>query len=148
MKTDNTLKLFSKLMASAHDLINEELVLLGHGAIAPSHGEILIALYCSDTLSMQEIAAKIHRTPSTVTTLVNKLIALGYVASTRCSKDSRSIMVSLTQRGRELQPDFWAISAKIYQKYYAGFTPEEYQIFRLLLEKMYNQVCENNSISN
>lgn len=148
MKTDNTLKLFSKLTASAHELINSELLLLGHGAIAPSHGEILIALYCNGELSMQDIALRIHRTPSTVTTLVNKLITLGYVTTAKCCNDSRSTTVSLTELGRGLQPQFMAISAKIYHKYYAGFSHEEYEIFRILLEKMYNQVCENNSISN
>jgi hypothetical protein len=32
------------------------------------------------------------------------------------------------------------ISGELFQKLYAGFSPEEYQIFRVLLIKMYNQL--------
>ena len=140
MKTDNTLSLLSKILACGNGVIIEKLSALGHGGISPSHGDILMSLYCYGDMSMQDIAVKIHKTASTVTTLVNKLSLMGYVESHKNEKDSRSIIISLTEHGRELYPAFMGISGELFQKLYAGFSPEEYQIFRLLLIKMYNQL--------
>ncbi|WP_243238746.1 MarR family winged helix-turn-helix transcriptional regulator [Romboutsia sp. 1001713B170207_170306_H8] len=48
--------------------------------LIPTHGNILTALYESDKkLTMKEIAKKIGKDKSTVTSLVNKLISLGYI---------------------------------------------------------------------
>jgi len=47
--------------------------------LVTSHGDILYALFQKRTLTMKEIAEGIEKDKSTVTALVNKLIAHGYV---------------------------------------------------------------------
>lgn len=65
--------------------------------LIPTHGNILTALYESDKkLTMKEIAKKIGKDKSTVTSLVNKLIHLGYLTKKQSTLDRRVTYISLT----------------------------------------------------
>lgn len=71
--------LVSRIRENANHLILKELQAAGFGELAPSHGDILMALYDSNELSMQNIAKKIHRTKATTTVLIDKLEVAGFV---------------------------------------------------------------------
>lgn len=95
-----------------------------HGLV-PSHGDILFALYGEEPASMQRLAAACGRDPSTVTALVKKLAAAGYVSVERCPTDGRSKWVRLTDEGRALQPKFQRISAHLRQAQSEGVSSAE-----------------------
>ena len=138
MNTDNTISLIGKIREKADKFILKELEKLGLKNIAPSHGDILSALFELHEATMTEIADAIHRDRSTVTALVNKLTALGYVSTKKDLEDNRSSIVYLTEKGESLKPGFRRISEELYSLEYGGLSDEEKAIFRDLLQKIYN----------
>ena len=133
---DNTLYLVSKLKNLSDKFISDSLKKLGIDEMVPSHGRILIELFQNKSLSMSEIAIKIEKDPSTVTTLVKKLINLGYVEISKDIVDKRTNKVILTKKGNDLEHEFKMISSKMYNKQYLNIEKEDILIFRKVLEEM------------
>lgn len=105
--------------------------------LIPTHGNILTALYESDKkLTMKEIAEKIGKDKSTVTSLVNKLISLGYIQKEKSITDKRVTYISLTSKARDIEDTFNFISSQVRETAYKGFTPEEKEEFLRLLRKL------------
>lgn len=61
--SDDTFTLISKVHKGLDDLLVAELKQSGITGIVPSHGAILAALFRGRSLSMNELAAKIGKTP-------------------------------------------------------------------------------------
>lgn len=111
--------------------------------LIPSHGNILTALYENDgSLTMKEIAERIGKDKSTVTPLVNKLLKLGYIEKQKCDEDKRITYIHLTEKGREIESKYKAISKDVYETAYKGFSEEEKETFLALLKKMNNNFSE------
>jgi DNA-binding MarR family transcriptional regulator len=109
---DDTLNLMAITVGRMNTFIMQGLREEGVRDIVPSHGGILRNLFQSGHATMGELARSIGRDPSTVTALVHKLKGLGYVAMERDTLDSRVNIVTLTERGRELEPAFSRVSRK------------------------------------
>lgn len=136
MKGDNTLHLIGKIKVLMNQFIISELEKQGIIGIVPSHGDILISLLQNESLTMSELAAKIEKDPSTITTLVKKLNNLGYTQVLKDTIDKRANRVSLTAKGRAIETIFINISEKIYYKQYLNINEKEKDIFRNVLQKM------------
>jgi DNA-binding MarR family transcriptional regulator len=134
MKTDNTISLIARI----HEKINKKLVLAlkekGIEDLAPSHGDILAALFKKDRVTMATIAALIHRDKSTVTQLIKKLVKKGYISIEINPLDRRSFLVCLTQKGRGLEKIFQNISNAAYTSFYNNMKPEEIAEFQRLVK--------------
>ena len=104
--------------------------------IFPSHGDILVALFMNTELTMKNMSKMIDRDKSTVTTLVDKLINLGYAKKRTDPVDNRVTLVSLTERGESLKPDFLDISRKLQERVYKTLTEPEKQTLINLLRKI------------
>jgi DNA-binding MarR family transcriptional regulator len=89
-------------------------------------------------MTMAEIAHSIGRDKSTVTTLIDKLVKLGFVVKERDTEDTRVVYVTLTERGSELKPMFETISEKVLGTFYAGVTKEEKEELARILDKIYH----------
>jgi DNA-binding MarR family transcriptional regulator len=87
---------------------------------------------------MKDISEKIERDKSTVTTLVDKLVNLGYVTKQKDLKDSRIILVSLTDKGKQLKSDFEEISKELMATVYKGIKEEEKEQLIKTLKKIKN----------
>jgi DNA-binding MarR family transcriptional regulator len=122
MKTTHVIGLISKIRSKVNRLIICELEKNGLKGIAPSHGSIFAELYRSGDLSMNQIAASIYKDKSTVTALIDKLEARGYVK--RCDHGScnRTTVIRLTEKGKKFEPVFDEISKKLLNTIYKGFT--------------------------
>lgn len=105
--------------------------------LIPTHGNILTALYESNKkLTMKEIAKKIGKDKSTVTSLVNKLINLGYLKKEQSTVDRRVTYISLTEKARDIEGKFNFISSQVKETAYKDFTDEEKKEFLRLLRKL------------
>ena len=93
----------ARVREKANEFIIRELKKMGVLGIAPSHGDILITLMLKGPMKMKDMADSIHRKKNTITTLVDKLIALDYVEKLADEKDSRIKMITLTVKGRSLE---------------------------------------------
>lgn len=137
MKADNTLSLISRIHQGMNEIIMEELKKAGIEGMVPSHGTIMVALFNGKELSMNDLAEKIGKTPQTVTTLVKKLIEMGYVQSKKSPQDRRTTIVSLSKKGEGLKTVFAEVSEKLYEKQYQGLNEKEVAEFRRLLTNIW-----------
>jgi len=133
MNTAKVIAVISSIRGRAHELIMEELRKRGVPDIAPSHGDILAALYSGDGIPMKDVAARIGKKKNTVTVLVDKLAHLGYVRKEADGLDRRTTRIFLTAKGRAFEEVFREVSEKLIRKTYRGFSePEKEQLMDLL----------------
>lgn len=136
MKPRITIARISKIADKAHRFIIQELEKRGIYGIVPSHGGILSFLYSHDDITMKELAEKIHRSKPTVTVLVDKLVALGYVLKEKSDTDSRVTYIRLTEQGKAFQKDFQEISQNLNDKVFQGILEAEMNMVDPILEKI------------
>jgi len=136
MEQQQIIALISKIRHGANELIMRELEKHGIKGIVPSHGEILARLFRRDSIPMSELAAAISKKKNTVTTLVDKLVNLGYVTKSADPDDSRVTLVKLTSNGKSLQKSFDKVSAVLLETVYDGITEKEKEIVLKVLSKM------------
>ena len=136
METNHIISLVSRIRDKAGRIIIAELNRRNIPGLAPSHGDILMLLFHSETVSMREIAKRIGRDKSTVTALIKKLIDFGYVQKEQDPSDSRVVRVKLTKPGRALRNDFDEISQTLLRKVYKGFTEKEKEVMIHGLERI------------
>ena len=79
----------------ANAFLREELAGAGLPDLAPTHGNIIFTLLRDGVTTMTDLAVAIRRDKSTVTALVKKLEALGYVERRPSALDSRTVEVRL-----------------------------------------------------
>jgi len=131
------------LVAAVRDRANAfvagKLAASGLKRIAPAHGSIFYRLFDGRKLTMGEMATSINRDKSTVTTLVDKLVALGYAEKQTSASDARVTHVRLTEEGLGLKPLFDEISDELLETVYKGFSPEE----RFLLVRLLQRIIDN-----
>lgn len=136
MKTDHVIALIARVRDRSYAFIINELYKRKITGLVPSHGAILDILFQKEKATMKELAEKIGRDKSTVTTLVNKLIAAGYVLKEKDLYDNRITHLCLTSKGKSLQPDFDEISDKLIATAFSGFTQKEKEETVKGMEKM------------
>ena len=115
---DIIISLLSRIREKANRLITEELSAHGLSALKPIHGDLLLALFTCNQPTMKELAALVDRKKSTVTTLVDKLVLLGFAIKAQDRQDSRIFRVSLTAKGKALKPHLIDVSQKLIARVY------------------------------
>jgi MarR family 2-MHQ and catechol resistance regulon transcriptional repressor len=98
MRTLNTFIKLTRCTNSLFARIAERNTL---GDITPSQFAVLEALYHLGHLTQGEISAKVLKSGSNMTTVIDNLERDGYVRRERDEKDRRVIHVHLTEAGRE-----------------------------------------------
>jgi DNA-binding MarR family transcriptional regulator len=136
MNTRHLIALISRIRENANKFLLNELKQRGVEGLAPSHGDILTTLYHHETVTMAELAERIHRDKSTVTVLVEKLVKSGYVKKIKSPADRRITNICLTEAGKALEPVFEEISEKLIHTAYQGFSAFEQEILIRLLERI------------
>ncbi len=138
MKTDHVIALIARVRDKAYEFITSELHKKKIKGLVPSHGGIMSNLFKKDRLSMKEVAERIGRDKSTVTALVNKLEAAGYVTREKDVDDSRITYLCLTLKGKSLEADFDGISKNLIATAFRGFSQEEKESMVKAIVKMLN----------
>lgn len=95
---------------------------------------VMLALWEHGDLSLSEISAMVHLDPATVTPLVRRLEALGYVAKARSDRDARVVTISLTATGRSLRAVAEGIPAQVVAR--TGMSVAELTEIRLAVTKV------------
>jgi len=88
----------------------------------------IICLWEEDKQTVKGLSEKLFLEPSTMTPMLKRLETMGYVRRERDSEDERSVLVSLTDAGRELREKAFAyreVTAKA-----SGLSPEEFRVLQ------------------
>ena len=95
---------------------------------------VFLVLWEQDGLQVSEIGEKLHLDSGTLTPLLKKMEAQGYLTRTRSKLDERSVIVTLTDKGRDLKAQVGDIPGKAAQC--VRLSPEEGQTLYTLLYKL------------
>jgi DNA-binding MarR family transcriptional regulator len=126
----------ARIREAANLIIEKELLARGMTGIVPAHGAVLHFLFRQqEPVPIKSLVRQIGRVKSTVTGIVNTLERHGYLFKQGCDQDARSVRIGLTDKGRALQQDFEAISAKLQERTF-GTMPasDRHQLMALLAE--------------
>ncbi|MCJ1714199.1 MarR family winged helix-turn-helix transcriptional regulator [Curtobacterium sp. VKM Ac-2922] len=77
---------------------------------------VMLALWEHDPRSVREIAGKLRLDSATISPLLKRLEASGYLRRTRSTTDERQLEVSLTTAGRALRERARAVPVKIAER--------------------------------
>ncbi len=131
------ISMISQIRNEYTNYIENELKDRGIEGLVISHGNILDILYNNNgRLTMKEISEGINRSKSTVTQLVDKLLAYGYVTKEADSTDKRISYIVLTEFGMGIKKDFREISDRVIQEFFQGFTETEAETLLTLLDRV------------
>jgi len=86
-------------------------------------------------VSIKEVASQLRVASSHVTVEVGKLVRIGYVHKIPNAEDRRSVLVALTAQGTLAIETVTPVTAEVNDGLFAGFSREEFNLFRDLLEK-------------
>jgi DNA-binding MarR family transcriptional regulator len=105
--------LLAKATQRWNELLHERLTATGFGEVRPSYGSILVPLFEEDGLRLSELARRARLSKQTMTTMVRLLERDGLVVRRPDPTDGRASLVSLTPRGRLLEPVAASILAEL-----------------------------------
>lgn len=74
---------------------------------------VMLALWECEGLSIGELGARVALDSGTLTPLLKRLQALGYIERTRSAADERQVLITLTRRGAELQASAEAVHEQV-----------------------------------
>lgn len=88
-----------------HTLVETTLVDLQlDDVLRPGMAPVLFALYEQDDCIIKDLAARAHRSAAALNSLLGRLQKAGIVSLRPCPQDGRAVRVSLTVKGRGLEP--------------------------------------------
>nr|WP_314545417.1 MarR family transcriptional regulator [uncultured Massilia sp.] len=94
----------------------------------------IICLWEQDDQTVKGLSENLFLEPSTLTPLLKRLEAMGYVRRERDRQDERSVRISLTDAGRALREkafDYREITARA-----AGLAPDEFRALQQAIVKL------------
>jgi DNA-binding MarR family transcriptional regulator len=77
---------------------------------------VMLALWEHESLTVGELSAMLHLTPATLSPLLRRLEAQGYVARERQQADERVVHVSLTPTGRDLRREALKVPTAVVER--------------------------------
>lgn len=142
MKIDETNFLYTitSIRQRLFTYLKQELKGAGIEDLAPSWGDILFILDQKGVIKQREIARHTIKDKSTISSVIAKLEAGGYLTKTRAGNDARSASLELTDKARTLRPILMRISKDMNARLFGGFSAEEKRTLFALLSKVYNNV--------
>jgi DNA-binding MarR family transcriptional regulator len=104
--------------------------------------DFLMVLYRKDGISQETLAKILKVSKATSTRAIQSLEKEGYVYRQRDENDLRAYKVYLTEKGREMREIILEKLISFLDTLLSDFTPEEKEIFRLLVNKAAFKLCE------
>jgi MarR family transcriptional regulator, organic hydroperoxide resistance regulator len=110
--------------------------------INPAQGRIMFALWQKDGISIQQLAKKTQLGKSTLTSMLDRLEAMGYVRRQRSEADRRKILIFRTEKDKALERKYVELSEKMTELWYQGFAETEIDQFEASLQKILENLVE------
>lgn len=97
---------------------------------------VMLALWEKDNILFKELGKKVMLQTGTLTPIVQKLEKMGNIQRIRDAEDERNVLISLTEKGRELKVEAQNIPKEILEK--VGISHQQYREFLLKTEALFN----------
>ncbi|MBU1049425.1 MarR family winged helix-turn-helix transcriptional regulator [Candidatus Bipolaricaulota bacterium] len=106
----------------------------------PAQGRIMFVLWQTDGIPIHELAERTSLGKSTLTSMLDRLQATGYIERVRSEADRRIILVRRTAKDRAAQQAYERVSQAMTDIYYCNFSESEMDQFERLLERVLNNL--------
>ena len=117
-------------------IITEKNIDIFNGA----QGRILYILWKRDGIPMKELSKQTGLAMSSLTTMLNRMVAAGLVHKQHGEKDRREILIFLTETSRALELDYKYLISEINSIYYEDFDFWEIMVFENYLRRILENV--------
>jgi DNA-binding MarR family transcriptional regulator len=109
-----------------------------HGVeeINPAQGRILFALWREDGIPISELAKRTSLEKSTLTAMLDRLEASGFVERVRSEEDRRVILVRRTEKDKAWEKVYVEVSQDMTRLFYTGFSAPEIDGFEGCLRRI------------
>lgn len=116
------------LLSRAHQLSKRVFnrLLIERGIpINSGQGRILFVLLKEDSIPIQQLAERASLSPSTLTSMLDRMEEDGLVKRRRSHSDRRAVLLFLGEKAETLRRDYMDISRDMTELFYEGFSGEE-----------------------
>jgi DNA-binding MarR family transcriptional regulator len=110
--------------------------------INSAQGRIMFALWQQDNISINELAQKTQLKKSTLTSMLDRLEAMGYIKRQRSKKDRRIILIKRTNKDKNLEQKYIDLSQEHATIFYKGFSESQIDSFEMDLKRVLNNLTE------
>ncbi|MCX7747681.1 MAG: MarR family transcriptional regulator [Clostridia bacterium] len=110
--------------------------------INAAQGRILFFLWKNDGISIQEISRMTSLEKSTLTSMLDRLEASGYIKRVPSKEDRRKILVFATDKNDPMKRVYEEVVHEVGTLFYKGFTEEEIDVFENYLMRIFNNLSE------
>ena len=121
-----------------------ERILSGAGvdAFNGAQGRILYALWREDGVPMSELSDKTGLARNTLTSMLDRMEAAELARREPDAHDRRVTLICLTEKARALRDQYDAVSGRMNEIYFRGFSDEEVQQFEGCLKRIIQNLEE------
>ncbi len=112
-------------------------------ALNPAQGRIMFVLWHNDRIPINELAAKTSLGKSTLTSMLDRLEASGYVSRIQCRDDRRRILIERTEKDRNFEKSYGEVSLDMTRLFYKGFAKQEIEQFEGYLQRVFDNLLAN-----
>lgn len=102
----------------------------------PGQGGLLWTLKKNDGLSQKELAEKLGVKPPSITVVIKKMEAEGYITRKRDEKDQRITRIYITSEGEKIGAYMGEVLETLAKEAFANMSEEEVMLLRRLLLQM------------
>lgn len=107
-----------------------------------AQGRILYVLWQEDNLPIVELSRRTGLAKTTLTGMLDRMEASGFLNRTYDKQDRRLIKIVLTDKAKELNDKYNTVSDRMGELFYKGFTEEEITTFEETLERLLVNLTE------
>jgi len=101
----------------------------------------MMVLWEREELNVKELGSVLYLDSGTLTPLLKKLEAKGYISRTRCKEDERNLIIKITEKGDALKEKAAKIPAEMTEKW-LNISREEIKTMYRALYKLLSQIQE------
>ena len=109
-----------------------------------AQGRSLYILWNINNLSIKQISKFTKLAKTTLTAMLERMELQGLIKRTISKEDKREIIVSLTDKAKELKENYLDISKQMEKIFYKNFTDKQIENFENTLKKIIENLEENN----
>ncbi len=109
-----------------------------------AQGRILYILWNNNNLSIKQISKFTKLAKTTLTAMLERMELQGLIKRTIRKEDKREIIVSLTDKAKELKENYLDVSKQMEKIFYKNFTDKQIENFENTLKKIIENLEENN----
>lgn len=137
LKLDN--QLCFPLYAAAKEVVRKYKPYLDELDLTYTQYITMMVLWEKESLNVKELGSMLYLDSGTLTPLLKKLEAKGYVTRCRCKEDERNLIICITEKGEELKEKAASIP-QVMTENWVNISEEEIKVTYRALYKLLSQV--------